>query len=281
LKSHIWNRWDKWDNHFSPYTRVRARARVCARICQKTLSHLSHLFHLFNSNRLRLGQMGQMGQPVTPPKRGSQNMVSAHGSRIQANRIAIDIERLLIWTYRDQRADVVLGRGYGLHDQEAMMDGIGHPRGSDSLVALARIGLLGTRVDGGGPTCDALHADAEITHNVVLALDRPIGLLVMQHARDASRPDQITIAPSKPVAATDARGRNVHGYDAWDKNRDYGWCKLLWTMPLDGADIARVEYGLWHAALRRIAKALDKDRQLTEFRATPPRAPAVSVNLSV
>jgi hypothetical protein len=139
-------------------------------------------------------------------------------------REPVDIEPLLVWTYRHQRADRVLGRGLGLFDQEAAMDGRSHCATSkDGAAAMQRIGTLGTRVSGGGTPTSALHVDAEIVHAEVMALPNDVRELIIVHARSASRPDDDAMPLPRAFPAKSANGRLVREYAAWDKSRNYGW----------------------------------------------------------
>jgi hypothetical protein len=188
-------------------------------------------------------------------------------------REPVDIERLLVWTYRHQRADRVLGVGIGLFDQEAAMDGHRHCATSkDGVAAMRRIGALGTRVDGGGASAAALHIDAEIVHTAVMALPHDTSALVIVHARAASRPDDTAIPTPRAFPVKNERGRIVREYAEWDKSKNYGWTPLVWTAaPVTAAAIRR-DYATWRDALGVLAFTLARGRGLTRHRPTPPQA---------
>ena len=83
---------------------------------------------------------------------GSQTAVATgvHGHRF-GHRLARSTEHLLVWTYRDQRADRVAGVGLLL---AAEASAAGEPiRGisGDGTAALEMIDALGCRIDGGLP----------------------------------------------------------------------------------------------------------------------------------
>jgi hypothetical protein len=190
-------------------------------------------------------------------------------------RRAVDIEDLLVWTYRDQRADKVHAADHGLHEQEATLDGLRRSATSrDGVAAMARIGALGVRVTAGRASASALHDDAEVVHEAVMMLDRWTSLLMIRHARAATRPDHATIEPRRPGPLRDTRGRIVREYAEWDSSRRYGWTVIGWTVePITPATV-RFEYSHWRRALSALAIALATDATLARHRPTPPRAPA-------
>ena len=197
--------------------------------------------------------------------------------RIVYSAQPIDIERLLIWTYRDQKADVVIGNGGGLFDQEGAMDGrIAYRTSADGVATIARIGLLGTRVDGGGASASHLHPDAEAVHAAVMALPLDTALLIMRHARAASRPDSEVFAPPRAVPVLDGRGRILIERAPWDKNRNYGACKVEWIVPPVSPDVIRLEYALWRRSLALLAMALSHGGRLEDHRPMMPAAPEIA-----
>ena len=189
-----------------------------------------------------------------------------------ALRIPTDIEDLLVWTYRDQRADVVIRNGVGLHDTEAAMDaGSVEARGSSSTcgcAALERIGRAGCRVDGGGLSADHLHEDAERIHRQVERLPAPIAALVIRSARINDRLDWMPGVVPRAAPVLNGRRQVSVRCEVWDKNRDYGWCPIEWTPSQVRIDAARDEYGLWWQALRSLAGWVRRD--LVRYRATGP-----------
>jgi hypothetical protein len=194
--------------------------------------------------------------------------------RRHERRRPIDIEALLIWVYRDQKADRVLRHGMGLHEQEVALAGLvpSHSSG-DGIATLQRIAALGTRVQGGGPSADALHSDAEITHAAVSALPHPITALLIRHARYASRPDGDAVVLPRPTRETALNGRTKITYAPWDKSHGYGWCEVAWTVSPVSESMIRADYERWHCALSVLALALSRDGRLTHHAVRPPGAP--------
>lgn len=189
-------------------------------------------------------------------------------------REPVDIERLLVWAYRDQRADVVLGAGHGLFDQEAALDSPGrHATSRDGVAAMARIGALGVRVDAGRASAAPLHIDAEVVHEAVTMLDRWTAPLVIRYARGAGRPDDVIIVPPRPGPLRNERGRIIRRYAEWDTARHYGWTPIGWTVEPSTAETVNHEYTNWWRALDALAVALSGDRRLTHHRPLRPTAP--------
>lgn len=185
-------------------------------------------------------------------------------------RTAMAIDRLLVWTYRHQRADIVIAQGAGLQRIEAAMDGVALGAVSAcGCAALARTAALGCQVAGGGGPAGHLHIDAERVHAAVMRLDRPVALLVIRHARQGDAPDWVPRPRLKPV--WDGRGRPRLAYDVKDRARNYGWCLVEPTFSQARIDAARLEYRLWHAALRALHVVLC-GRVLADYRALPPEA---------
>jgi hypothetical protein len=198
--------------------------------------------------------------------------------RFIETRQPIDIEALLVWTYRDQRADRVLKMAGGMYAQEDALDGREVVRTSaDGVAAVQKIGLLGTRVDGGGPSNGALHPDAEIVHQAVTELATPAAMMVSRHARAASRPDSMPIPTPRPVRQVSVNGRTKLAYAPWDKNGNYGWCPIAWTVSPTTIDAVHAEYALWRRVLVVLALALSRDTRLTHHRALAPKAPETAV----
>lgn len=185
-----------------------------------------------------------------------------------------DIEELLIWTYRNQKADLVVDRGLGLHEQEARVGGIAlQGQSKCGCAAVEAIQALGVRVDGTGG-CDALHEDAEVVHQVVGRLKHRFLIeLVINHARGADRPDPLPGLQPRPVSTTNGKGQIRVRYEPWDKNRNYGWCPIEWTISMAAIEQARLDYTMWRDAVARVAATLRIENRLVKNIVTGPTAP--------
>lgn len=188
----------------------------------------------------------------------------------------IDVEELLRWTYRQQRADVVLERGIGLMGPEAEVEGI-EIHGGSNLSVLERIMKLGCFVDRSGYDMGDLHPDAEVVHRLVRRLDArvaglPLGAMLVFHARGGTRPDrELACAMPKPVPV--AHWRTGEPSVVWtDKGRRHGFCPVEYEPSASRILQAREEWRAWHRGLCLVALALH-DEKLTLWH---PLAPTVA-----
>ncbi len=176
----------------------------------------------------------------------------------------VDIEDLLGWTYRAQLADVVIERGYGLHPIEREADGIQVFRASaDGVVGCMRSGALGTSAIGGMSSIkDDLHPDAERVHSTTMMLGGIDAMLVVRHAKAATRPDWLPNARHRfePVwkvgrKFADDTGLPVKGsYQVitdWDKSRHVRstYCPISEHDGRDHVAAKREVYRRWRRAL--------------------------------
>ncbi|MBS7792178.1 hypothetical protein KTR66_19420 [Roseococcus sp. SDR] len=209
---------------------------------------------------------------------GALGTRQAASLRPAPQRQPIDIERLLVWVYRDQRADVVIDRGAGLYEAEAALDGVaGSYVSVCGCAAVARIQALGVRVDRQGRDAGALDPDAEVIHRAVMQLsDRVAGLprsrLVIQNAATASRPDAMVDEVPRPIPILNREGRPA--VEWLDKGRRFGVCRVDYQPSASAILAAREEYAAWHQALRLLAFVLQREPRVTKFHALSPAAPA-------
>ncbi|MEN2977874.1 hypothetical protein P7L78_19160 [Tistrella bauzanensis] len=186
-----------------------------------------------------------------------------------AGRVDIDVENLLVWVYRDQKADLVTGR---MDDGRVM-----GWRGS-SLGRIEAVANLGCRVDGRGAGWGAageLHRDAAATHEVVETLDLGTQRVVIRHARAGTRPDWTAGGlRCRPVWRRTATGE-VRPRVIYTATRKPSYCPIeIEPAPAILHD-ARMEWVTWRGALDRIARDLRAvDALLTRHRITGPAADA-------
>jgi hypothetical protein len=203
---------------------------------------------------------------------GTQRM--AHTA---SRREPIVIEDLLVWTYRHQRADVVIRRGVGLHDLEAAADGVPVLASSAcGCAAVARIGALGVRVDSLGRDRGDLHPDAEVVHGAVQELTGrvhglPIAHLVISHAARGEAPDAMVgqVPRARPYIHP---ANGTVRVDWLDAGKRRGVCPVAWAPSWAEIDAKRDEYRAWWHALRALAFALSTHPRLTRYH---PLLPAV------
>ncbi|QCO14007.1 hypothetical protein D3869_01480 [Azospirillum brasilense] len=112
-------------------------------------------------------------------------------SAVQDVRQRVDLEALVVWAVKAQRADC---DDVSLHDVEAAAEGLEPAAWStDGVSSLMRRGALGCRVDGGSAVrgvAPRIHPDAEAVMVGVNTIgDRRRRSLILHYARAGFRPD--------------------------------------------------------------------------------------------
>lgn len=191
--------------------------------------------------------------------------------RLKGKR-TIDVHRLLIWTYQDQKAGAIVGAGVGLLSTEALLDGArgGYlESGRDSVVVVGRNARLGCFIDGGGPSRGDLHPDAEAVQDLVASLPAEDRRLVLISGVTGLMPDWkpegVRIIPK-----LNYNGRPMMEYSA---TRKPVLCVLRIHNPPEVLEAARERYRAWWLALVRIAGDLSAPGCLIDHDVTGPQAP--------
>ena len=200
-----------------------------------------------------------------------------------AAREGIALTALLVWTYQRQKADAMSGKGLWSPELARESDG-GEPARRWSgcgCAQLAAVAALGVRIEGGGWQRPAVHADAELVHDLVVAMsedDWAGAMLLRRYGRQGGAPEWSEGRQEfEPVR--DARDRIVQ--DAYDevalvidaRGRERAmpvrYCPVR-AHPSDAwIEMTRAEYRTWFAALKRLARALAAPpgkRALTRWR---------------
>jgi len=213
----------------------------------------------------------------------------------------ITLEALVIWAYRAQRVDRMTAASLRGPERsiEAAAPFLASPPSSAGLIA--RLGALGTRIDGGGQSWDC-HGDAEKLHELVSGLPAQSALAIMRFGRSGEppewrvpepRPERVPIGEEEPGAVrhkldvwwyrvTGKRPRLARGESAlvvqnaagsWDLGCRY--CPITYYPPPEYGEAARRAYAAWHAAMTRLMAAVAaiglKDYRVTRF--TAPARP--------
>lgn len=179
--------------------------------------------------------------------------------------VHVDLVRLLVWTYRDQKADVMSGKGLSTpeaaltaDDPEAYHGGWG----ACGCAAAEHAGAVGAIIPGTAWRQNhALHPDAEQVHDQVVAMsaggDWVGAALLRRYGRQGGTPDWCSdFARSfDPVCGHDDRPIQ----DCFDevsvvKGRvaKHLYCPVVQYPPNEWIDLARGEYRAWHGALVRL-----------------------------
>lgn len=185
---------------------------------------------------------------------------------------AMAIDKLLVWTYRLQKADVVIGLGQGMLREEAELDGVEWQGVSGcGCAAVERIERLGVRVDGGGNYgLTKLHPDAETVHETLMReLERPMQIMVIEHARIDVVPSWSGLLP-KAYPVLNGKGKPAVQYSGWDKNRNYGACQVDFVPDIAWIEAVNGIYLAWWEAIEGLALRLRRDGRLVAHEARNP-----------
>lgn len=184
-----------------------------------------------------------------------------------AVRERITVARLLTWVYRDQKADLMSGKGLLGMEVAVDCDEGGTFRGASSCCATVEMnGLLGTIIRSTGwQQRPALHPDAEAVHDVVMACwGWATASLLIRHARQADTPDWHT--GMQRLVALERLGEIVQ--DRYDevvtvKYRKSSrvvpvlYCPVVRHPSMEFVEMQRDVYRQWHRGLLRVEERLE------------------------
>lgn len=158
-------------------------------------------------------------------------------------RQAMTVERLLIWTYQDQQADFIVGRG-GAYMRVVGIDSA--RRAGDRMA-------LGCEVQGGGYARLTVHPDAEAIHDAVKRLPGPMTGMVIKHAKAGTRPDWM---PGATPRVMPIRRENGKVLVERDHNRNASWCPFRVDPLPQHIAFRRGVYAAWWDALARLVETV-------------------------
>lgn len=157
---------------------------------------------------------------------------------------AMDVEDLVIWAFRDQKIEAVAARLAGPSGLHASPES-----------NLAQILALGCRVQtssaGAMHVAVQCHEDAAVIYDAVMALPAEACMLIIRHARNATRPDWYEDGPGRWVEQVDREGNPKKLYiDPHARRGFLGYARPV----LEGNDPAEVEearraYDVWRYGL--------------------------------
>lgn len=166
----------------------------------------------------------------------------------------IDVEDLLTWVFRDQRADLYIGN-VGLHAMERAAEGERVQASAGGVNSFEAIAAMGCRVDGGGgggASGMAIDGDAAHVAEFVAWLKEPMRGLLIRHGRAGSRPNwgqDLVTTRIRPAAGTyshplvepmwdydgqPGRGRQACPIEYIDYARSIERLREAWTLWRDG-----------------------------------------------
>ncbi|MFZ2872231.1 MAG: hypothetical protein WAZ62_19165, partial [Zavarzinia sp.] len=99
--------------------------------------------------------------------------------------IEIDVEHLVIWAIRDQRADLYIGGVELFADERRADGGLVMSRSADGCAAVEAIAALGCAIDGGAGAARGLALDPDAAHvaEMIEVLPQPMRGLLLRHGR--------------------------------------------------------------------------------------------------
>ena len=196
---------------------------------------------------------------------------------LHASSGAADIEQILIWTYHDQLAHILIGRGVGLYEAERRIDDIEWRRISgDGVAACLRDALLGVEIDRSPyQGVVAIAQDAVVVHMVVMSLLPSVRDMIIENGRMGTRPDwrpgaRFRYEPKwKTVPRWTEEGlprpKSFVIERKYYKNSNQvrtSWCPIRAIDDPDIIDQARNRYSAWHAGLLALAEFFDQGGDL-------------------
>jgi hypothetical protein len=182
---------------------------------------------------------------------------------------AIDVEQLVVWAFRDQKAD--RHAGVGLHRIEANVAGL-EPRGrsSDGCAALSDIEHLGCRIDRrAGLVRDLVHPVAEAVAVEASALAG--GELLRFYGRLGGRPDGWAEPQRWYRPVVWVKPGEEAQWERTGRGNSPRFCRVIPTVTREDIVRRRATYSCWWEALDRLAWTLSM--RALGFVVSAPAAP--------
>lgn len=201
---------------------------------------------------------------ISVPGRNHQGGTAGTEGFQPRHRRDTDLEALLVWVYRDQRADV-----NALKAGRATKPGGWGPSNAASMM---RRGMLGVKIDcAGSAAMDAgvCHPDAELVHDAVMRLDDLGAGLVVHHARTASRPaldDPDSVPEVEPVRRSNGKVRVEDGPDG-------KFCPVRYSIDPEHSAFLLGVYRHWVRAMETVR--IEVEGQLGDWHVTATAGPEV------
>jgi hypothetical protein len=182
----------------------------------------------------------------------------------------ITLEKLLTWTYKDQRVIEITGQSLYLGEAvkgERWVNA--RSISGDGCVAIERNATLGCPIDGGGPLrglAQPLHDDAERVHNIVLSLPWHYAGQLIAYGRGGDAP----VLPGEPklVKVVEFDGRRWRVKTVGRHDLALGcvatWCPVVVDFDARTVERARAAYAGWVAALAALFERL-ADVELRDY----------------
>jgi hypothetical protein len=206
-------------------------------------------------------------------------------------KLAVDIEKLLVWAYRDELSKLHSSSAEGIWDliNDASTLGVVATSGegaaqrydfglpdADAQEIAAAVASLGDLIIDWDASREAIMGDLApllLQRDVLMVRPLRTAALVTMHAKMNSRPDwheetprpymvPAIKGPHRPAIVGECRGANFYSTGSY--------CPLRWAPSPITIALVRAEYAAWHRGLCTLADTLSLDR----YEALPPAAPA-------
>lgn len=212
--------------------------------------------------------MSQLSRLITSPHK-------------RPRREATGLAQLLVWVYRDQRADVMTGRGLWAPEAEADAPAniqVVRRWSGCGCAQVEAIGILGASIRSTGwEQRPVLHPDAEAVHDALVAMSRDDwmgALLLRRYGADGSVPEwgdgDQELGPlfdDRDKIVQDRYDEVVEVVDAVGRKLlvPVRYCPVEAYPSDDWIELTRGEYRAWYAALLRLMEGL-QDARLSRWR---------------
>lgn len=168
-----------------------------------------------------------------------------------ARKREMDVEDLLVWAFREQQVQAVLGRSAAARAAGPAMYG-----SVDSAANIARIAELGVKVDSFGAPSDRIHGDAVEIWSAVAHLPEAQAGAVAHYAQAGATPEWPGAIDLRWIPRRDTRGRIDHDYA--DSQRRMGKYTPVRLYPnWESVELMIAAWNDWVDGLALVCKLLD------------------------
>ncbi|MEQ9330278.1 hypothetical protein [Thalassobaculum sp.] len=193
---------------------------------------------------------------------------------------AIDVEQLLVWAFREQRAERAAdAAGSGAGSLGGVFVAGGRSADVAGAIDALRYGCIvdaGSRGVASAASSEAVHDDALVVVWACQTLPRRVVETVRHHARSGTRPDYMPGAVPRLVGVFDERGKPELSA-AWSatRRRVPQYCRVRLVEHPDMVNRHRQAYAAWHGALSELAgHFISRPHLLSRWRVSGFAAPA-------
>lgn len=225
-----------------------------------------------------------------PGREAAQKFSQAWNRHFRSKR-QVSVERLLVWTYKEQRVIEIGGRGLYAGEVEKGERWIKERAVSgDGCVAIEQNALVGCQIDGGGPVRgipQPLHEDAETVHEIVLSMPWATSGQLVNYGRTGIAPE----LPSEPklVRVVEFNGKRrkvkIRSHRDFILGCEVKSCPVVIDVDQRSAEYAKAVFDAWIEAMESLLVRLHdvelREHEVVGIAATmsPADSPADQKNL--